>query len=71
MDPQEIFIEDAISDEEAIRASERYVAYETEQGLLAIRLAGEDDPGPLISLDEAMDLLERRLEAGFPILMGK
>ena len=69
MDPREIFIDDAISADEAIRASERFVAYETEQGL-AICLAGDDDAGPLISLDEALDLLERRLEAGFPILMG-
>lgn len=69
MNPSTLFIDEATTAHEALSASERFIAYETDRGMV-VRVANEDETGPLISMDEVLHLVEQRLEAGLHILMG-
>lgn len=64
------FSEDAVSAEEALGASARFAAYRSGGGL-AFRLVNDGDlDARLISRDEVMHFLERRLEAGGQVEMS-
>ena len=63
MDPREIFDEPAITAEEALGASERFIAFRTDKGI-SFQMAPDDHAGPLMSLDEIQDLLSRKFEGG-------
>lgn len=61
---EEAFVEDAISDEEAMSASPRFVAFRN-KGAIAFRLLTEDDEAnELVTKDEILLLLSDALERG-------
>lgn len=65
-DDTDYFEEDAISEEQAWNACERFVAMKTEVGIIFMLFEGQVSDG-LISKDKVLYRLGRHLEAGFMV----
>ena len=61
------FEEEAITYEEALGASERFVAFRTSEGIAFRMSIDETHQGKLITKDEVLHFLDRQLEGGFQI----
>lgn len=65
-DHTDYFDEDAISEEEAWNACERFVAMRSEVGLIFMIFEGQETEH-LISKDQILRHIDERLEAGFQV----